>query len=62
MPKYKIKKSYLELKEEDNFDGLGSPSKHGRLVAGHTLELVNVPDKIKPHLQEIGKKTTKKEK
>ena len=62
MAKYKIKKSYLELKENENFDGLGSPSKHGRLVAGETLELVDVPEKIKEHLQEIGKKTTKKEK
>ena len=62
MAKYKIKKSYLELKEADNFDGLGSPSKHGLLVAGHTLDLLDVPAKIKPHLQEIVKKTTKKEK
>ena len=62
MSKYKAKKSYLELKDTENFDGLGSPSKHGMLVAGYTLELDNVPDKIKPHLQEIGKKTTKKEK
>ena len=62
MAKYKAKKSYLELKEADNFDGLGSPSKHGRLVAGETLELADVPEKIKPHLQEIVKKTTKREK
>ena len=62
MAMYKAKKSYLELKEADNFDGLGSPSKHGLLVAGHTLDLVDVPEKIKPHLQEIGKKITKKEK
>ena len=62
MAMYKAKKSYLELKEADNFDGLGSPSKHGLLVAGHTLDLVDVPEKIKPHLQEIVKKTTKKEK
>ena len=62
MAMYKAKKSYLELKEADNFDGLGSPSKHGLLVAGHTLDLLDVPAKIKPHLQEIVKKTTKKEK
>ena len=62
MAKYKIKKSYLNLDEKDNFDGHGSPSKHGMLVAGYTLELDNVPEKIKPHLQEVGKKTTKKEK
>ena len=62
MAKYKIKKSYLELKDTENFDGLGSPSKHGRLVAGETLEFAEVPDKIKPHLQEVGKKITKKEK
>ena len=59
MAMYKAKKSYLELKEADNFDGLGSPSKHGLLVAGHTLDLVDVPEKIKPHLQEI-KSTSKK--
>ena len=62
MAKYKIKKSYLELKDTENYCSLGSPSKHGRLVAGETLELTNVPDKIKSHLQEIVKKTTKKEK
>ena len=62
MAKYKIKKSYLELKDTENYCSLGSPSKHGRLVAGETLELTNVPDRIKSHLQEIGKKTTKKEK
>ena len=60
MAKYKMKKSYLELKEADNFDGLGSPSKHGLLVAGHTIELEDVPEKIKPHLQEI--KSTSKNK
>ena len=62
MAMYKAKKSYLKLKESENFDGLGSPSKHGRLVAGETLEFADVPDKIKSHLQEIGKKITKKEK
>ena len=62
MAMYKIKKSYLELKDTENYCSLGSPSKHGRLVAGETLELTNVPDKIKSHLQEIVKKITKKEK
>ena len=60
MAMYKAKKSYLKLKESENFDGLGSPSKHGLLVAGHTLELENVPEKIKLHLQEI--KSTSKNK
>ena len=62
MAMYKAKKSYLKLKDTENYCSLGSPSKHGRLVAGETLELVDVPEKIKEHLQEIGKKTTKKEK
>ncbi len=62
MTMYKAKKSYLKLKETDNFDGLGSPSKHGLLVAGHTLNLSDVPEKIKPHLEQVGKKITKKEK
>ena len=62
MPKYKIKESYLELKNTENYCSLGSPAKHGRLVAGETLELANVPDRIKSHLQEVGKKITKKEK
>ena len=62
MAKYKIKKSYLELKDTENYCSLGSASKHGRLVSGEALELTNVPDKIKSHLQEIVKKTTKKEK
>ena len=62
MAMYKAKKSYLKLKDTENFDGIGSPSKHGMLVAGHTLDLEDIPEKIKPHLQEIVKKTTKKEK
>ena len=53
MAMYKAKKSYLKLKESENFDGLGSPSKHGMLVAGYTLDLEDVPENIKPHLQEI---------
>ena len=62
MAKYKIKKSYLQLKEKENFDGLGSPSKHGRLIAGEALEMNDIPEKIKPHLEQVGKKITKKEK
>tara|TARA_Y100000310_G_scaffold63412_1_gene58792 strand:- start:416 stop:604 length:189 start_codon:yes stop_codon:yes gene_type:complete len=62
MAKYKIKKSYLELKDTENYCSLGSPSKHGRLIAGETLELSDVPEKVKSHLQEVGKKITKKEK
>ena len=53
MAMYKAKKSYLKLKDTENFDGLGSPSKHGMLVAGHTLELEDVPENIRLHLQEI---------
>ena len=60
MAKYKIKKSYLQLKEKENFDGLGSPSKHGRLIAGEALEMNDIPEKIKPHLQEIKEKKSKK--
>ena len=59
MAMYKAKKTYLDLDEKDNFDGLGSPSKHGLLVAGHILELEDIPEKIKIHLQEI-KSTSKK--
>jgi|TARA_Y100000034_G_scaffold114895_1_gene151464 hypothetical protein len=62
MAKYKIKKSYLELKDTENYCSLGSPAKHGRLIAGETLELSDVPEKVKSHLQEVGKKITKKEK
>ena len=62
MAMYKAKKSYLELKDTENYCSLGSPSKHGRLVAGEALELLDVPEKIKSHLQEVGKKITKKEK
>ena len=53
MAMYKAKKSYLKLKDTENYDGLGSPSKHGLLVAGHTIELEDVPENIRLHLQEI---------
>ena len=62
MAKYKIKKAYLELIDTENYCSLGSPSTHGRLVAGEALELLDVPEKIKSHLQEVDKKITKKEK
>lgn len=61
MAKYKIKESYLKLKETENYDGNGSPAKHGRLVAGEVLELVDIPKKIKPHLEEVKNKKTKGE-
>ena len=62
MTKYKAKKSYSELKEAENYDGLGSPSKHGLLVAGYEVELNIVPENILPHLTEVKEKTTTKEK
>ena len=59
MAMYKAKKTYFKMEYTEKFDGLGSPSKQGMLVAGHILELEDVPEKIKPHLQEI-KSTSKK--
>ena len=59
MAMYKAKKTYFKMEYTENFDGLGSPSKHGMLVAGYTLDLEDIPEKIKPHLQEI-KSTSKK--
>ena len=45
MPKYKIKKSYLELKDTENICSIGSHTKNGLLKAGHEVTLGNVPDK-----------------
>ena len=52
MPKYKIKKSYLELKDTENVCSIGSHTKNGLLKAGHEVTLENVPDKILKHLTE----------
>tara|TARA_Y100001963_G_C6778779_1_gene448761 strand:+ start:607 stop:798 length:192 start_codon:yes stop_codon:yes gene_type:complete len=60
MPKYKIKKSYLDLKEDENFCTHRSPAKHSRLITGEVVEIDSVPDVIKPHLQEVKEKTSKK--
>lgn len=52
--KYKAKKSYT--KADKNFADLGSWQKHQTLIKGGTVELSNVPEKLKEHLTEMNPK------
>ena len=62
MAKYKIKKSYLELKDTENYTAFHSPMKHRWLSEGKEVDITSVPEKLKEHLEEVGIKKTKKEK
>ena len=62
MAMYKAKKSYLKLKDTENYIAFHSPMKHSWLVDGKEVDITSVPKKLKEHLEEVGKKKTKKEK
>tara|TARA_Y100001973_G_C5167002_1_gene316775 strand:- start:1059 stop:1223 length:165 start_codon:yes stop_codon:yes gene_type:complete len=48
---YKAKDSYLKLKDDKNFNGLGSPSKHNKLVKGELVNITDVPKSLEKHLE-----------
>tara|TARA_B100001250_G_C19797508_1_gene789469 strand:+ start:469 stop:720 length:252 start_codon:yes stop_codon:yes gene_type:complete len=51
MAKYKAKDSYLTLDDMSNFNKFSSPAKHNVLMDGRIIELSQVPDKLKKHLE-----------
>ena len=60
MAKYKAKKTYLELKDTENYTAFHSPMKHSWLKDGKEVEITSVPEKLKEHLEEVVIKTKKK--
>lgn len=59
MKKYKAKKSYFELPNEENLISLGMASKHVWLSEGLEITLNDLPKDLEGHLSEI--KSKKKE-
>ena len=55
--KYKANAEYKKSKK--NFCNFGSPAKHGRLMAGESVEITKVPAGLKKLLDEVGKPQAK---
>ena len=55
--KYKANADYK--KSKINYSNLGSPAKHGRLMDGESVEITEVPTKLKGLLVEVGKPKAK---
>ena len=62
MAEYKANKKYFELGEKKDFRALGGHSKHGLLVAGHPINMEEVPKQFDGCFDEVGKPKTKKKK
>ena len=62
MGQYKANEKYFKLGEKKDFRSIGGDSKHGRLVAGHTINMEAVPKQFEGCFDEVGKKQTKKTK
>ena len=48
---YKAKKSYLDLKDNENFNAFSDPAKHNKLMAGRSIEITEPPKSLLKHLQ-----------
>ena len=62
MAEFKANKKYFELGEKKDFRSIGGDSKHGRLVAGHTINMEAVTKQFEGCFDEVGKPKTKKKK
>ena len=62
MAEYKANDKYFKLGESKDFRSIGGDSKHGRLVAGHTINMEAVPKQFEGCFDEVGKPKTKKKK
>lgn len=60
--RYIAKESYLELKDDKNFNSLDAPSIHRKLCKGLIVEFEEVPAKIEPYLKNIDKPVKKSKK
>ena len=62
MAEYKANKKYFELGDKKDFRSLGGHGKHGLLVAGHPINMEEVPKQFDGCFDEVGKPKTKKKK
>jgi hypothetical protein len=58
---YKAKKSYLDLKDNENFNAFSDPAKHNKLMAGRSIEITEPPKSLLKHLQSAESKKKLKE-
>ena len=59
MAEYKANEKYFKLGEKKDFRALGGHSKHGLLVAGHPINMEEVPKQFEDCFDEVGKKKIK---
>lgn len=57
MTQYKANKKYFQLSDKKDFRSIGGHSKHGLLVAGHSIDLNAIPKSMEDCLDEIGSKS-----
>ena len=58
---YKAKKSYFDLKDNENYNAFDSPAKHNRLINGESVEITSVPKPLEKYLESAEPKKAKKE-
>ncbi len=58
---YKAKKSYFDLKDDENFKAHWSGNKHKLLIAGLSVDITSVPKELETHLEKIDIKKKSKE-
>ena len=59
MEQYKANEKYFKLGEKKDFRTIGGYSKHGLLVAGHSIDLDDIPKGMKDCFDAIGSKSKK---
>ena len=59
MAQYKANEKYFKLGGKKDFRAIGGYSKHGLLVAGHSIDLDKIPKGMKDCFDEIGSKSKK---
>ncbi len=58
---YKAKKSYFDLKDDENFIAFSDPAKHRKLTDGRSIEITEPPKSLIKHLQSAEPKKQLKE-
>ena len=59
MAQYKANNKYFKLGGKKDFRAIGGYSKHGLLVAGHSIDLDNIPNGMEDCFSAVGSKPKK---
>ncbi len=59
MAQYKANEKYFKLGEKKDFRAIGGYSKHGLLVAGHSIDLDEIPKGMKDCFDAVESKSKK---